>query len=142
MVSSYTNNDIEDINKLGSILNDNFDKLFHIENLNNNEKIYVYKEDNKLVGFIHISINYEVADLLNIVVSKDYRNKGIATILMDYMITDLPKDVTRILLEVNEKNISAIKLYNKFSFEIINKRKNYYGQNNALIMERILKWKM
>ncbi len=139
MVSSYTNNDIEDINKLGSILNDNFDKLFHIENLNNNEKIYVYKEDNKLVGFIHISINYEVADLLNIVVSKDYRNKGIATILMDYMITDLPKDVTRILLEVNEKNISAIKLYNKFSFEIINKRKNYYGQNNALIMERILK---
>lgn len=138
MVSSFNNLDINQINELGSKLNPKFKELFHIDKLNSNEKIYVYKENNKILGFIHISINYEIADLLNIIVDADYHQKHIATILMDYMITDLPESVTKILLEVDENNKNAIKLYYKFNFEIINSRNNYYGHNNALIMERSL----
>ncbi len=139
MVSSFIVEDIDIINELGSILNPKFKELFHINDLNKNEKIYVYKENNKILGFIHISINFEVVDLLNIVVNEKERNKGIGTILMDYMITDLPSNTSRILLEVNEKNIDAIKLYYRFNFEVINERKKYYGDNNALIMERKLR---
>ena len=63
MVSSFSQLDIEQINKLGNNLNPKFKELFHINNLNSNEKIYVYKEEEKVLGFIHISINYEVVDL-------------------------------------------------------------------------------
>ena len=138
MVSNFIIEDIDRINELGTKLNPKFKELFHIDKLNSNEKIYVYKEDNQILGFIHISINFEIVDLLNIIVDEKYRNKGIAILLMDYMITDLPNNAMRILLEVNEKNIEAIKLYNRFNFEVINERKNYYGSDNALIMERKL----
>ena len=139
MVSSFDYNDIDRINELGISLNPKFKELFHIDNLNKNEKLYVYKENNEILGFIHISINFEIVDLLNIVVDKSVRKKGIGSLLMDYMITDLPKETTRILLEVNESNLEALKFYYKFNFEVINERKNYYGKNSALIMERVLK---
>ena len=138
MVNKFALEDIDKINELGTFLNPNFKKLFHIDKLNNNEKIYVYKENNEVLGFIHISINFEVVDLLNIFVLEEYRTKGIGMILMDYMITELPKNVKRILLEVNEENKTAINFYYKFNFEVINERKNYYQNNNALIMERKL----
>ena len=138
MVSSFCDDDIIFINELGSRLNPKFKDLFHIEKLNSNEKIYVYKDEDQVLGFIHIAVNYEVVDLLNIIVRENIRNKGIGTMLMDYMITDLPSGIDRILLEVNESNLDAIKLYNKFNFEVINTRKNYYGDKNALIMERKL----
>ena len=139
MVSNFTINDINEINELGKFLNPNFIRLFHIDKLNNNEKIYVYKEDNQVLGFIHININYEIAEILNIITKDEYRNKGIATLLLDYMITDLPNTIDKILLEVNENNKDAIKLYYKFNFEIINIRKNYYQDGNGLVMERNLK---
>ena len=139
MVSNYELNDLDSINELGQKINDNFKKLFHIDNLNSNEKIYVYKVNNILVGFIHISINYETADLLNIIVKEEYRKQNIASTLLDYAISELPRTVEHFLLEVNENNKAAIKLYNKFNFNIISIRKNYYKNQNALIMERVLK---
>jgi len=41
----------------------------------------------------------------------------------------------KFLLEVNEKNKKALKLYKKIGFEEISIRKNYYGKDeNAVIM--------
>ena len=45
----------------------------------------------------------------------------------------------KFLLEVNENNIKALKLYKKIGFEQISVRKNYYGNNeNAIIMMKII----
>ena len=138
MVNSYELEDLDELNELGRILNPKFTTLFHINNLNSNEKIYVYKENNHVLGFLHIAINYEIVDILNIIVREENRNQKIGSLLFDYMITELPQSITKILLEVNENNISAINFYNKFNFEVISTRKNYYGNSNALIMERKL----
>lgn len=138
MVNSYELEDLDEVNELGRILNPKFTTLFHINNLNSNEKIYVYKENNHVLGFLHIAINYEIVDILNIIVREGNRNQKIGSLLFDYMITELPQSITKILLEVNENNISAINFYNKFNFEVISTRKNYYGNSNALIMERKL----
>ena len=62
--------------------------------------------------------------------------------MLDYMLGLLPDGTKKILLEVNEKNLIAIKLYYKFNFEIINIRPNYYGNDSALVMERVLIWKI
>ena len=136
MIYKFTNNDINDVNNLGTLLNKDFIKLFHINNLNKNEIIYVYKEKSKVIGFIHISILFETIDILNIVVDEKYQKKHIALSLMEYMLNNIPINVVNIMLEVSENNLKAINLYKKFNFLEINRRKKYYGDNDAIIMER------
>ena len=121
---------------MGKIVNEDFEKLFKINNLNRTEKIYVYLYDNKVTGFIHISSNYEIIDILNIVVDPKYEKQGIGTKLINYIIKKKDTIASKIMLEVREDNLKAINFYQKNHFTIIAKRQNYYKNKDALIMER------
>ena len=134
MISKLTKEDVQEVIQLGTMLNPNFSKLFHIENLNPNETIYIYKENNINKGFIHIQNGLDIIDLLNIIVKPEYQNQGIGSVLLKYIIDN--KQDKKIMLEVRSKNINAIKLYQKYDFKIINIRKNYYKDDDAIIMER------
>ena len=134
MISKLTKEEVQEVIQLGTMLNPNFSKLFHIENLNPNETIYLYKENNINKGFIHIQNGLDIIDLLNIIVKSEYQNQGIGSVLLKYIIDN--KEDKKIMLEVRSKNINAIKLYQKYDFKIINIRKNYYKDDDAIIMER------
>lgn len=134
MISKLTKEEVQEVIQLGTMLNPNFSKLFHIENLNPNETIYIYKENNINKGFIHIQNGLDIIDLLNIIVKPEYQNQGIGSVLLKYIINN--KQDKKIMLEVRSKNINAIKLYQKYDFKIINIRKNYYKDDDAIIMER------
>lgn len=134
MISKLTKEEVQEVIQLGTMLNPNFSKLFHIENLNPNETIYIYKENNINKGFIHIQNGLDIIDLLNIIVKPEFQNQGIGSILLKYIIDN--KEDKKIMLEVRSKNINAIKLYQKYDFKIINIRKNYYKDDDAIIMER------
>ena len=134
MISKLTKEEVQEVIQLGTMLNPNFSKLFHIENLNPNETIYIYKENNINKGFIHIQNGLDIIDLLNIIVKPEYQNQGIGSALLKYIIDN--KQDKKIMLEVRSKNINAIKLYQKYDFKIINIRKNYYKDDDAIIMER------
>lgn len=134
MISKLTKEEVQEVIELGTMLNPNFSKLFHIENLNPNETIYIYKENNINKGFIHIQNGLDIIDLLNIIVKPEFQNQGIGSILLKYIIDN--KQDKKIMLEVRSKNINAIKLYQKYDFKIINIRKNYYKDDDAIIMER------
>lgn len=134
MISKLTKEEVQEVTELGTMLNPNFSKLFHIENLNPNETIYIYKENNINKGFIHIQNGIDIIDLLNIIVKPEFQNQGIGSILLKYIIDN--KEDKKIMLEVRSKNINAIKLYQKYDFKIINIRKNYYKEDDAIIMER------
>lgn len=134
MISKLTKEEVQEVIQLGTMLNPNFLKLFHIENLNPNETIYIYKENNINKGFIHIQNGLDIIDLLNIIVKPKYQNQGIGSVLLKYIIDN--KQDKKIMLEVRSKNINAIKLYQKYDFKIINIRKNYYKDDDAIIMER------
>ena len=123
MISKLTKEEVQEVIQLGTMLNPNFSKLFHIENLNPNETIYIYKENNINKGFIHIQNGLDIIDLLNIIVKPEYQNQGIGSVLLKYIIDN--KQDKKIMLEVRSKNINAIKLYQKYDFKIINIRKNY-----------------
>ena len=118
-------------------INNNFVNLFKLEYIidSKDEDVYGYYDNDKLVGFIHILKTFECLEIINVVVDTDYRKKGIATKLIDYL-NECYDDVEYILLEVNEKNSNAINLYNKLGFNVINVRKKYYGNDDALIMRR------
>jgi len=135
MISKIDISDIESVISLGKEIDKKFDKLYDIKNLPENETIYVYKDNDEVIGFLHILKTLDFIDILNLVVREESRKEGIASLLIDYLLSnkDLPP---KIMLEVRESNKAAIMLYNKFNFEVVNVRKKYYGNDNALIMER------
>lgn len=137
MVDSIKLTDEERFCELGRLVNSKFDNLFNLKSIIDSEYDYLlgYYDKDNLVGFLHYSKMYETIDIVNIVVDNDYRNQGIATKLINEMINSF-EDVTNIMLEVNENNTSAINLYKKNNFNVINKRDNYYGSDAALIMKR------
>ena len=96
------------------------------------------KYENKIVGFAGIKIILDEADIMNIAVKKDYRRQGIATLLLNYILTICKeKSITTIHLEVNEKNFSAISLYQKLGFKECGRRKQYYDNKyDAILMKK------
>lgn len=113
----------------------NFD-IFKSELENENSKYLVAKFSDEIVGFAGIWKAVDDMHITNIVTKKVYRNKGIASKLLEKLIQLAKEDnVLSLTLEVNDNNIYAIKLYEKYNFKKIGLRKNYYSQNeNAIIM--------
>lgn len=139
MISRLDIKDIDSFNRIGLLVNNNFVNLFKLEYIidSKDEDVYGYYDNDKLVGFIHILKTFECLEIINVVVDTDYRKKGIATKLIDYL-NECYDDVEYILLEVNEKNSNAINLYNKLGFNVINVRKKYYGNDDALVMNAFI----
>ena len=106
------------------------------ELLNNNTKYIICKEEDEVLGFAGILINVDDIEIMNIVVRKDKRGQNIGKLLLEYLIKISKElNIKNMTLEVNEKNIPAIKLYEKFNFKTVGLRKKYYNnQDNALIM--------
>lgn len=137
MISSVTLEYNDSFVELGLLVNSNFNNVYKLEELTDSiyDFIFGYFINNQLVGFIHVNKLYETMDVVNIVINPNYRNKGIATSLLDYSINYFD-DINLVMLEVNENNVAAISLYKKSNFIVINKRNNYYGSDAALIMKR------
>ena len=79
------------------------------------------------------------ADITNIAVLPDYREKGIGSLLLEGLIEYAEKNgVTSLHLEVRESNSAARRLYEKFGFEIDGKRKKYYRRptEDAILMTK------
>lgn len=86
------------------------------------------------IGFWQI---IEEAHITTLAVHPDFRGLQLAQLLLVKTIEDCYKNMIKfITLEVRESNIAAISLYEKFLFESIGMRKNYYQDNgeNAIIM--------
>ncbi len=136
---------LSELEELSSILASDFDDFWSYSILKdeiNSENSYyiVAKLENEIVGFAGIKVLLDEADIMNIVTKKSYRNKGIGSILLQNLI-DLSYNLNlkQITLEVNASNLSAISLYKKFDFEKIGLRKNYYNNQNAIIMSKLLR---
>lgn len=134
---------IYDLDNIKDILLSDFDDFWSYEILKqeldcDNSYFIVAKDNNQIVGFAGLKIIIDEADIMNIVVKKDFRNKGIGSCLLDNLILccqDLSLKI--ITLEVNVNNLNAISLYKKFGFEKIGVRKNYYnGIHDAIIMTK------
>jgi tRNA threonylcarbamoyladenosine biosynthesis protein TsaB len=141
-ISSMT---LENLNQIANNLISDFDEFWTYDilkgELNSENSNYIIARFNhEIVGFAGIKIMLDEADIMNIVVKKDFRNQGIATLLLENLI-HLSKELNlnSITLEVMEENYPAIHLYKKLGFEQIGLRKNYYKDKNGLIMKKQLK---
>lgn len=97
---------------------------------------YVLKLENQVIGFYECSIISPEAELFDIAISKDFQGQGYSNLLMQNLIDVCKKcGCNTIFLEVNSINHKAIKLYEKFGFNKYSLRKNYYGDNDAILMK-------
>ena len=135
MIIGFNKKYLFDVYKLGSLLNHNYANLYDEQSLNKDvNKTFLYVDDDKLVGFIHIQdLNGEV-DIINIVIDENYRRNGYASKLIEYVINYASN--RPIFLEVNDQNTNALNLYKKYGFAEINRRKGYYNGIDAIIMEK------
>lgn len=140
MIREVTKKDYERIYELGNLLHTDYKKLYDLDKLEKEFyfKLYVYCIKDLVVGFIMANVMPDFVDIIDLVVDEDYRNQKVATNLVDYLISIL-KETQKIFLEVSVDNEPAIKLYQKFGFEVINTRKKYYNDLiDAYVMERLL----
>ena len=108
-----------------------------IDDISKFNKYLIYSIDDKNIGFVDFSFIYDRIELNYIYVEKSYRNKNIASKLMDKLIEfAIDNKCINITLEVDESNDAAINLYKKYGFTIATIRKKYYGKNDGYLMIR------
>ena len=136
MIKDYTNKDILDIEILGKKLHNNY--KFSLDTFS---KCKVLEINNSIIGFITYSIIYDRAEIIDIIIKEEFRNKGYAKKLIEEVFVELKNNQCKnITLEVNEKN-PAVKFYKKIGFEIVSIRKGYYNGQDGYLMEKKLEVK-
>ena len=112
---------------------------------NKHKRHFVYEKNGETVGFYIISKILDEVEIYTIAVDELYRGQKIASNMLEHLINfSKEMKVSKIWLEVSTKNMPAINLYEKFGFEKIRLRKNYYSLTNedAYIMLKELIWKI
>lgn len=101
-------------------------------------KILVIKENNQILGYLDYWITFDSSTIFKIIIKKEFRSKGYASILLNTCIEDLKKnEVLYLTLEVRKSNENAIKLYKKFNFKEITIKEKYYNDGeDAIYMVR------
>lgn len=116
--------------------NDKMSKsCFYDEFERDTRKYFVALLGDEVVGYIGVFDIIDDYNIIGIAVKKEYQNKKIGTQLIDKVIDEARKNGVKTLsLEVDSLNNKAVEFYKKKGFVVTNIRKNYYKNNDALIM--------
>lgn len=99
-----------------------------------NTEYFYLTEKQELLGFLAVQDLAGELEITQIAVKKTYQGQGLASQLMD----KLADKSEAIFLEVRESNVAALGLYEKYGFQVVGQRKNYYHNpvENAVLMAR------
>jgi len=95
------------------------------------------ESDGLIIGYILFWLLPGAIDIHNIAVHVDYRRRGVARMLLDWVVAEAKRHkILRVLLEVRRSNLPAQKLYEAIGFNTTGVRKGYYSDNgeDALAM--------
>lgn len=127
---------LSDLQEIENTLEAEFDDFWNASILeselkNTLSKYVVAKIETEIVGFAGVIDTVDQFEITNIVVKKKFRNNGIGNALLIELIK-LAKtnNKDKIILEVNNTNEPAIKLYEKNGFKNIGIRKKYYNNTD------------
>ena len=74
------------------------------------------------------------ANIINMAIKSSRQREGLGSFLLSHVLSQLPLN-SSVFLEVKKGNLSAINLYQRLGFKVINSRRNYYKDGRtALIM--------
>ena len=96
-------------------------------------KILIYKENEKVIGYLYYSDIYDRAEINQFEVEISHRNCGKGKKLLNKMLEVVDKSIT---LEVRQDNVPAIHLYKSVGFVEKAIRKGYYQGIDGILMEK------
>jgi [ribosomal protein S18]-alanine N-acetyltransferase len=102
---------------------------------------FVIEHDNVINGYIAFYTVDVEAHIMNLAVNPPEKKQGYARQLLNHALRFFKeKNVSECYLEVREHNRDAQRLYERFSFEVIGRRKKYYPETgeDALVMQLFL----
>src|SRR5262245_26552494 len=102
---------------------------------------WVAEFDNRVIGFVVISLSQSECYILNLCVSHAYQHQGFGRKLLEFALDHAKsKGIGIAYLEVRRSNSRAISLYRKMQFHLVGERKGYYptvsGNEDALIFAK------
>jgi ribosomal-protein-alanine N-acetyltransferase len=138
-----------------TVLPENYPTFFYYDVYRNWGDVFLVAIcDGRIVGYIMNRIEtkidrnglfswktYKAGHVISIAVLPEYQNKGIGSALLTKAIELMKKNysIKKVYLEVRVSNKNAIRLYNKFEFEIKNTIPHYYRDGeDAYLMEKDL----
>jgi ribosomal-protein-alanine N-acetyltransferase len=103
-------------------------------------KLETNNNNNELIGFIIvIRDRVDRLNIVNFLINPKFQNKGLGSLLLKFTLEQIKeiKKIKRVALNVQESNIRAIRLYEKFKFKKHPKKiENYYQSGeSAYLME-------
>lgn len=132
MIINMSKEDLSDVLEIEkqSYPYDPWNEDMFLREINNKDigDIFVYKQDNELIGYCGIWYMFENCDLTTLTIKQSQRNKGYGQRLLNYVVDQaLLHNCEYLHLEVRTDNYEAINLYRKNGFEIVRTRKGYYS---------------
>ena len=98
-------------------------------------RYFLAEADGRIVGYAGAWLIVDEVQITNIAVHSDYRRLGIGKALLSHLLNATQKEgATFYSLEVRRSNRPAQALYESQGFSVQGERKNYYGDEDALIM--------
>lgn len=104
--------------------------------------VYFVAEDNEtgtVAGYCGMYVSFDTGNINNIGVLPEYRRCGVGAALLSELCDHCENNgITLLTLEVRESNAPAVGLYEKFGFEKVGIRKNYYKKptENGLLYNK------
>lgn len=139
MKCRYLNGD--DLLKVGEIANYSFDDYsaedFLKMSQDKNYRFVVAEKNKEILGFVIFLVVDEKIEIIKIATSVHERRSGVASEMLRFVqCYGKQNGHAGVILEVNEHNTPARKLYLKMGFREIYVRKKYYhNTDDAIIME-------
>jgi ribosomal-protein-alanine N-acetyltransferase len=98
--------------------------------------VLVAEVGGRVAGHVGVWRALDELHITTLAVDPDYRRRGIASALMEAVFERYGAEYDEFTLEVRENNFAAINLYEKFGFEVMGRRIDYYLDNreDALVM--------
>ena len=92
-----------------------------------------------VVGYLIFSYIFDEGELLRIAAHPLHKRKGIPSLLIRQMLNEAKaRNIKHWFLEVRASNSPAIRIYEKFGFTVMGRRKSYYkgphGKEDAITM--------
>jgi len=113
------------------------------DSLEAGQAAWVVRDQNRLLGFCVAMEAPDLTHILVVAVAKDAQRQGIATMLLEQVSRDArAKSAEGLLLEVRPSNVSARAFYERYGFEQIGIRHQYYpagrdGREDALVLKKV-----
>ncbi|MFW6324452.1 MAG: ribosomal protein S18-alanine N-acetyltransferase, partial [Desulfovibrionales bacterium] len=99
--------------------------------------VFGIKKQDRLLAYVSFSQVHDEMEIFNIAVEKTWRRKGLASRLLGFILQmNCKMGIKKCYLEVRESNLAARRLYEKFGFHAVGRRKGYYPDTgeDAIIM--------